>query len=75
MHERSGHALSLISSFDSKENKHNVYRRRDCIKKFCSDLKELRTKMINYEEKEIIPLTNNENKLYEEQEKCHICQK
>ena len=23
----------------------------------------------------MIPLTNNENKYYEEQKKCHICQK
>ena len=23
----------------------------------------------------MIPLTDNENKFYEEQEKCHICQK
>ena len=74
-HEPSGYSLSLISSFDSKETIHNVYRGRDCIKRFCSDLKELATKIINYEEKERIPLTGNENKFYEEQEKCHICQK
>ena len=50
-HEPSGYAFTLISSFDSGENKHSVYRGRDCIKKFCSDLKELATKIINYEEK------------------------
>ena len=75
MHEPSGYALSLISSFDSKENKHNFYSGRDCIKRFCSDLKELGTKIINYEEKEMRPLTDNENRSYEEQKKCHICQK
>ena len=75
MHERCGYALSLISSFDSRENKHNFYRGRDCIKRFCSDLKMLVTKIINHEEKKMIPLTDNENKFYEEQEKCHICQK
>ena len=32
------------------------------IKKFCKDLKELATEIINYEEKEMIPLTDNENK-------------
>ena len=47
----------------------------NCIKRFCSDLKEVATKIINYEEKEMIPLTDNENKFYEEQEKCHICSK
>ena len=35
----------------------------------------LATKIINYEEKEMIPLTDNENKFYNEQEECHICQK
>ena len=32
MHESSGYALSLISSYDSRENKHSLYRGRDCIK-------------------------------------------
>ena len=50
-HEPSGYTLSLISSFDSKETKHNVYRGRDCVKRFCSDLKELVTKIINFDEK------------------------
>ena len=75
MHEPCGYALSLISLFNSNENKHNVYRGRDCIKRFCSDLKELTSKIINYEEKEMIPLTENENKFYEDQKECYICQK
>ena len=73
--EPSGYALSLICSFDKTKNKHNFYRGRDCIKRFCSDLKELGTKIINYEQKEMIPLTDNENKYYEEQKECYICQK
>ena len=60
MHEPCGYALTLVCSFDSKENKHNFYRGGDCIKRFCSDLKELGTKIINYEQKEMIPLTDNE---------------
>ena len=31
-------------------------------------------KIINYEEKEMIPLTHEENKSYNEQDKCHICE-
>ena len=31
-------------------------------------------KIINYEEKEMILLTDDENKSYEEQEACHICE-
>ena len=49
--EPSGYSLSLVSSFNSKENKHNVYRGRDCIKNFFKGLKELATKIINYEKK------------------------
>ena len=75
MHEPCGYSLDLVSSFDSKQNKYSFYRGRDCIEKFCKDLKELATKIINYEEKEMIPLTDNENKFYNEQEECHICQK
>ena len=75
MHEPSGYALRLISSFDSRENKHSVYRVRDCIEKFFRDLKEHRTKIVNYEEKEMIPFTVNESKFYEGQEKFHICKK
>ena len=39
MHEPCGYSLDLVCSFDSKQNKHNFYRRKDCIKWFCSDLK------------------------------------
>ena len=36
------------------------------VLKFCKELKELATKIINYEEKDMIPLTDNENKFYKE---------
>ena len=39
------------------------------------ELKELGTKIINFEQKEMLPLTDNENKYYEEQKECYICQK
>ena len=38
-------------------------------------LKEIAMKISDYEEKEMIPLTKKENKLYREQEKCHICKR
>ena len=75
MREPFGYSLDLVISFNSIQKKHSFYRRKDCIKRFYSDLKELGTKIIYYEQKEMIPLTDNENKFYEEQEKCHICQK
>ena len=49
------------------------YRGKDCIGKFRKDLKELRMEIINFEEKEMIPLTNKEIRSYQKQKVCHIC--
>ena len=49
-HEPSGDSWSLICLFDAT-NKHNFFRGRDCIEKFCKDLKELTIQIINYEKK------------------------
>ena len=42
---------------------------------FCKDLRNQATKIINYEKKEIIPLTNEEKETYEKQNVCDICEK
>ena len=75
MHEPCGYSLDLVYSFDLKESKHSFYRGKSSVKRFCSELKELGTKIVNYQQKEMIPLTDNENKYYEEQKECYICQK
>ena len=67
-------------SFDSTklhstENKLDCYRGKDCLERLCKNLKEHATKIINYEKKEMIPLTNEENKSYEKQNVCYICKK
>ena len=50
-------------SFENKENKLNYYSGKDCIEKLCKMLKECAIKLINYEEKEMIPLTKEEKKV------------
>ena len=45
------------------------------MKKFCKNVKEHATKIINYEKKKIIPLTTEEKIHYNEQEICYICKK
>ena len=72
-HNPSGYSFSLICSFDETKNRHKFYRRKDYIKRFCNDLKELATEIINCEEKEMIPLKDKEITLYESQKVCHIC--
>ena len=71
----SGHSLFTNCSFDSAENKLDCYRGKDRMERFCKNLKEHATKIINYEEKEIIPLTDEENKSYKQQKICYICKK
>ena len=61
--------------FNTTKNKLDYYRRKDCMKKFCKDLKEHATKIIIYENKEMIPLTKEEEKMHHRQKKCYICNK
>ena len=42
------------------------------MERFYQNLKEHVTKIINSEEKEIIALTNEENKFYKKQKVCYI---
>ena len=49
------------------------YRGKDYIESFCQKLKEIGTEIINYEEKEMMPLTDEEIKSYERQKACRIC--
>ena len=43
------------------------------MERFSKDLKNLANKVINHEQKEMIPLTNDEKKLYEKQKVYYIC--
>ena len=45
------------------------------MEKFCKDLRDHAMKIINYEKKEMIPLTDKENKSYEKQKVSYICKK
>ena len=45
------------------------------MEKFCKDLREYSTKIINYEKKKIILLTPEEKKDYDDQKVCYICKK
>ena len=44
-------------------------------KRFCSELKELGTKVVNYEQKGMTPLTADNFFLYESQKVCYICKR
>ena len=62
-HRPSGYSLFTHGSFDTTKNKLNFCRGENCMKKFCEDLKEHATKIINYEKKEMIPLRKEEKNI------------
>ena len=61
-HTASGYSLFTCSSFDTTENKLDYYRGKNSMEKFCLDLREHVTKIINYEKKEMTPLSKKEKK-------------
>ena len=44
------------------------------MKIFCKDLKDQVMKIINYEKKKIMPLTDEEKETHENQKICYICE-
>ena len=72
-HTPSGYSIFTSCSFDKSKNKLNHYGGKDCMKKFCKDLKEHATRLINHEK--IIPLTKEEKINYNDQKVCYICKK
>ena len=63
-HTASGCLLFTHCSFDTTKNKFDYYRDKNRLKNFCLDLREHATKIINYEKKEMIPLTKEERKCF-----------
>ena len=45
------------------------------MKRICSDFKDYVIRIINYETKPMIALTEEEKESYENQQLCHICDK
>ena len=74
-HTHSSYSLFTHCSVDVTKNNLDYYRGQDCMKKFFKGLKEHATKIINYEKKEMIPWTYEDNKSYKKQKVCYICKK
>ena len=74
-HTSSGYSLFTHCSFDKTKNKLDYYRGKDCMKKFCKDLREHAIKIINYEKKKMIPLTIKKEVDHNKQKIFYICKK
>ena len=67
--------MSTISLFRSIENKHDVYRGKDCMKKFYEFSREHAMKIINFKKKKMNLLTKEQQESYENEKICYICNK
>ena len=67
--------MLTISSFRSVENKHDIYRGKDCIKNFCESLRENAMEIINFKKNKVRLLTKGKQESYENAKNCYICKK
>ena len=68
------YSITMIQIFDGIENNHEMYWGNYCMKKFCEILRECTIKIINFEKKKIMALTNEEYKSYPNERNYHICE-
>ena len=67
-----GYSMSNIWAFDNIENKHTLYRGKDCMKKFCESLSEHTKNITDFEKKKMLTLTKEELKSHQD---AYICGK
>ena len=70
-HIPSGFSMSTILSFKSKENNHDLYRGKDCMKMFCESFREHALKII-LKRKKLKLLTQEQQESYENTDICYI---
>ena len=65
--------MSTISLFRSIENKHDVYRDKNSLKRSCEFLRGHAMKIINFKNKKMKLLTKEQQESYENAKICYIC--
>ena len=66
-------SITAISSFRSIENKHDVYRGKDYMKKFREVLREHAMTIINFKKKKMKLLTKEQQESYKNEKICQNC--
>ena len=64
--------MSTRSPFRSIENKHDVYRSKDGMKKFCEFLRENAMKIVSFKKKKLKLLTKEPQESYENTKICYV---
>ena len=65
----------FLADIQPYKNKHTLYRGKDCMKKFRNCLREHAQRIIAFEKKTMLLLTNKELKSHEDGKVCYICGK
>ena len=67
--------MSTIWAFDEIENMYTLYRGSNCMKKFCTSLREHAKNIIDFEKKKVLPLTKEELKSHQDAKVCFVAEK
>ena len=70
-----GYSTPTIWGFAHIEDKHTLYRGKDCMKKFCTSLREHAKNKIDFEKKKMLLLTKEELKSHQDAKLFYICEK
>lgn len=62
--------MSTIWTLDTIEDKHDIHKGKDCMKKSCKSWREHEMKIINFEKMKMTPLTKEQKELYEKTKIC-----
>ena len=62
--------MSTIWEFHHVENKHHVFHRKICMKKFCESLREHVKNLIDFETKKMLPLIKKKLKSHQNAMEC-----
>ena len=74
-HEACRFSIIKKSQLTDIKGKKTYYRGEDCMAKDYKKLKEWVMKIVNYEMKEMLPLTTGQKEYHEKQKKCFTCDK
>ena len=74
-HEMCGYSLITNCLFNEKKDVVDYYRGKDCLKKFCQNLKKQAKLIVDYEKKGMIKLTEEEQYRHDTRKLCFLCKK
>ena len=63
--------MSTILPFRKIQNKHNVYKGKDCMEKFCESLREHAMKINSFKKKKMKLLTKEHQESYKNAKICY----